>query len=324
VIHLALPKSVEQYYQEAGRAGRDGLPADCFLFWQKKDAGLHAYFIGQIGDAGEKDRAWQRYHEVENFVNSSECRQRHICRHFGELPRLEKCGECDVCAGIPGWLEEAAQPQKSKQPATASVRASTRPAAGLDAELKEYLREWRRDFSKQKGIAAFVVMHDTTLDELCVAKPSSLSELRRVPGFGDKKVELYGGQILAALRRFQDGERAQNDWKSKASRPAEETLHLLEEGRTFEEIAQIRERTLRSVIALVAEMIERGDTEFQPAWLAPELYDRIAAACQKLGTERLKPLKEVLPPETTYEQIRLVVAHLLVLGSANGRSIFVN
>ena len=52
VIHLSLPKSIEQYYQEAGRAGRDGLPADCVLLWQKRDAGLLAHFIEQISDRG--------------------------------------------------------------------------------------------------------------------------------------------------------------------------------------------------------------------------------------------------------------------------------
>src|SRR6266403_2149579 len=205
VIHLSLPKSVEQYYQEAGRAGRDALPADCFLFWQKKDTGLHAFFIGKIEDPSEKERAWQRYHEVERFVQSTECRQRHVCRHFGEAPKWEACGNCDVCAAVPDWLEtETNQGKRSRgrprvtQPVRlAPPRASSSIAKpSVDRELNEFLREWRRNTAKNQGISAFVVLHDSALEDLCLVEPSNLQELRRVSGFGDKKVQMYGKQIL--------------------------------------------------------------------------------------------------------------------------------
>src|ERR1700674_4143130 len=316
VIHLSLPKSVEQYYQEAGRAGRDTLPADCFLLWQKKDTGLHAFFIGKIKDPAEKERAWQRSHEVERFVQSKECRQLHVCRHFGESPKWERCGNCDACAATPDWLEIELQTPRSKRGGTRKME-TTRPFAPLpaglgsaDTELKEYLREWRRNAAREKGIGASSVMWDTTLDEVCRVKPKDLQELRLVSGFGEKKTRVFGQPVLAALRCFREGERASNEGKQKASSPAKETLRLVEEGRTFEEIAQIRARTLRAVVSLVADMIERGEGEFQPGWVALGRYSQIAAACRQLGMDRLKPLKEALPPEIPYEEIRLVIARL--------------
>jgi ATP-dependent DNA helicase RecQ len=80
-------------------------------------------------------------------------------------------------------------------------------APGVDPELREYLREWRRVTSKKLNIAAFIIMHDTSLDHLCQVRPRSLAELRRVSGFGERKTELYGPDILTALERFHNGER---------------------------------------------------------------------------------------------------------------------
>jgi superfamily II DNA helicase RecQ len=88
-------------------------------------------------------------------------------------------------------------------------RGSGEPGADdVDPELREYLREWRRVTSKEMKTAAFIIMHDSSLNEICRVRPKSLEEIRRVSGFGERKTELYGPQILEALEKFRNGARA--------------------------------------------------------------------------------------------------------------------
>jgi ATP-dependent DNA helicase RecQ len=183
-------------------------------------------------------------------------------------------------------------------------------APDFDPELREYLRQWRSVVAKQEDVPAFVVMHDTSLAEICRKRPASLVEIRGVSGFGERKTERYGQQILDALERFRSGERAVIVTEKK-SKPADDTIRLLAEGRSFEEIAAIRGRQLRSVIDLVATLVEKGELQFQNGWIDDSKRINIEEACARLGIERLKPIKEALPPEVTYEEIRLVAARLL-------------
>src|SRR5260370_30024518 len=154
-----------------------------------------------------------------------------------------------------------------------------------------------------------MILHDSTLEELCRRRPSNFGELKQVPGIGEQKVDVYGAELLQALRNFGGGVRATPN-VSREPAPGEQTLRLLNEGRSFEEIARIRARQISTVICSVASLIESGQVKLDSKWISSDALPLIEAACLKQGVERLKDIKEALPPYVSFEDIRLVVAHL--------------
>ena len=203
VIHLALPKSLEQYYQEAGRAGRDGDPADCVLLWRKQDAGLLAHFIQEVQDPSERERSWRRYRIMRQFAENASCRHRQICLHFGETPKWERCGVCDVCGAELDWTRSGlAEPAWAPVPAGQIPILQRKPAlieGPIDEKLRAALKKWRLEEARAQSVPAFVILHDSTLDALCRRRPRSMADLLDVAGIGERKAERFGEKILALV-----------------------------------------------------------------------------------------------------------------------------
>ncbi|MBP6865362.1 MAG: DNA helicase RecQ [Candidatus Didemnitutus sp.] len=97
VIHHDLPKNIEGYYQETGRAGRDGLPGECLLLFSGGDAAKQTHFIDEISDEQEKSIARNQLRQILHYAESAGCRRGELLGYFGESFPLDNCAACDNC-----------------------------------------------------------------------------------------------------------------------------------------------------------------------------------------------------------------------------------
>jgi ATP-dependent DNA helicase RecQ len=97
VIHYDLPKNIEGYYQETGRAGRDGLPSDCLLLFSAGDIAKQTHFLDEITDAAERERARHQLRLMSHYAESTGCRRAELLAYFSETFPGDNCGSCDNC-----------------------------------------------------------------------------------------------------------------------------------------------------------------------------------------------------------------------------------
>lgn len=279
VVHYNMPKNLESYYQEAGRAGRDGEPAECLLLYSGQDVFTGKWMIEHSDENPEltarqrrelMERDLERLRQMTYYATCKGCLRRFILRYFGETDAPERCDNCSVCSGDPfevntgnaraphPYVAKAVSREERRLAKEHRARSTWDGFSAWEQALMENLKTLRALLAAQKHAPAYTIFSDASLYDMVRRRPADLDAFLDVSGVGVAKRDQYGELFLAVIR---DGKEPNEALEEFGAEPGRRSARPGKVGRSWtdEEDAQLRDEFEREVtIAEIARRHERN------------------------------------------------------------------
>ncbi len=204
VLHYNMPQSLEYYYQEAGRAGRDGEEAECVLFFSKQDIMINKFLLQNKASAGDVASDMQKtandqrkLQQMINYCETDKCLREFILSYFGDTTPCI-CNKCSNCVVVEDEEEETYVETGKKRKKAAQLAGLNE----LGAALFEKLRSVRTELAAEKLVPPYIICSDKTLKDMCAKLPRDKEQLADVYGMGEQKIQNYGEAFVTAVNSF--------------------------------------------------------------------------------------------------------------------------
>jgi ATP-dependent DNA helicase RecQ len=404
IVHMDMPRSIEQYYQEIGRAGRDGLPAECLMFFGAQDIVVYKVFLDQLEDPEIRELTRKKTEKIYRLCTSLKCRRKELLIYFGEKYPSD-CMSCDNCVDdvdmldgsviaqkilscvfrlrqnfgirtvidvlrgaksqtiierghdqlstygllsdlpekevryyleslihmgflkltegdypVLKWSETSASVIENRQPVLfkkkifkeVKVKESLNITLNYDIVLFNALKALRTEIARNEKVPPYVVFSDRALQEMAVHFPKSRQAFSKINGVGPIKWVKYGEKFLSKICEITGSGLAHTPERTRSPiqrrQSAEETMNLYKQGHNLDSVAAVRQLTKHTVIEHLVECIEAGSDLDISSTIPMEKKKRIEEIIESVGFDKLSPIKERLPENYSYDEIRLVVA----------------
>ena len=278
VLHYNMPQSLEYYYQEAGRAGRDGEEAECVLFFSKQDIMINKRLLDYkaseggytAGDPAVRANEQRKLNQMIGYCETDQCLRQFILNYFGDhSPCIcEKCSNCVV-------MEDEAEENYIQ---TGKAKKKTAELADLTQEgqeLFELLRKCRAELAAKQGVPPFIICSDKTIKDMCAKCPTDEIQMADVYGMGVQKIASYGDNFTEIIRKFLETHKmeAMAAGKSKIG------------GMIVETVSKAPARKTKRPFSITPEKLD--EVVLSDACMLSELTDQINALCSAKDMKKL-------------------------------------